>query len=647
VWQRPFRLDDLRAVRAMKARAEGEVARQRLTDREVKRGRGGIRDIEFAVQLLQLVHGRDDDALRSPTTLVALEELGSAGYIERDDATTLAEAYRFLRAVEHRLQMLDEQQTHSVPADEASRTRLARVMGFRDTPTASAVRHFDDELRRRQVTVRSIHERLFFRPLLDALVGRGDSALPASAIETRLTAFGFADVERTRLAVRELTRGFSRSSRLMQQLLALLLDWLSESPDPDLGLLGLRRLVSGEPRTTELATAFRETPETARRLCLLLGTSRLLADTLERHPDLIPRLAEPDGLVPLGRNALVDAATSSLSWRPDRAARQQTLLRLTRREDFRIAARDILEDESVVATAGALTDLAEATVASALATIDPKIPFAVIAMGRFGGAELSYASDLDVLFVYDGKTNADFAVAEAAAQDLLSFLGGEGGPQRIYELDLGLRPEGKQGPLARSLAGYAAYYETYAQTWERQSLVRARPIAGDPDVAARFMAIVDDFVWEQPFTDDHAREVRRMKARVERERIPPGDDPQFHLKLGRGSLSDIEFTAQLLQLQHRVPATGTMAALDALAAAGVLSAEDHEVLADAYRFCERTRNRWFLVKGAPGDALPSRPEQLARLARSLQTSPVELRDHYRRVTRRAREVVERVFYRKG
>jgi glutamate-ammonia-ligase adenylyltransferase len=179
--------------------------------------------------------------------------------------------------------------------------------------------------------------------------------------------------------------------------------------------------------------------------------------------------------------------------------------------------------------------------------------------------------------------------------------------------------------------------------WERQALLRARPVAGNPGVGRRFMEIVEPHVW-RPLTDDDVREVRRMKARIERERIPAGEDPQFHLKLGRGSLSDIEFTAQLVQLQHGVPATGTMAALDALQAAGALYAEDRATLAAAYRFCERTRNRWYLVKGSPGDALPAQGDQLGRLARSLSTTGGELREHYRRVTRRARQVVERLFY---
>jgi glutamate-ammonia-ligase adenylyltransferase len=282
-------------------------------------------------------------------------------------------------------------------------------------------------------------------------------------------------------------------------------------------------------------------------------------------------------------------------------------------------------------------------VQAALDVVAPPLPFAVVAMGRFGGAELSYASDLDLLFVYDGTTAADFAAAEHAAEALLAFLG-EPGPGRIYATDLDLRPEGKQGPLARSLDGYRRYYERWGQTWERQALVRARPIAGDVEVGRRFMELVTAHVWEQPLTDEQVRDIRRMKARIERERLPAGEDPGFNLKLGRGSLSDIEFTAQLLQLRHGVREPGTIAALDALAAEGHLAPEDREVLADAYRFCERTRNRWYLVKGAPGDALPAQPEQLSRLARSLDSTPGDLRESYRRATRRARQVVQRVFY---
>ena len=670
LWDRPLTADDLRAVRMMKARAEAELARKGLTDREVKRGRGGIRDIEFAVQLLQLVHARHDPDLRSPTTLEALAELVGAGYVDAEDGAALDHAYRLLRTVEHRLQLEREQQVHAIPTDPAAQDRLARVMGYRDRSDATARDQLMTELRRVQAAVRSIHEHLFFRPLLDALsaqpsrpeVALGLARHPAAlmseeAVVQRLTAFGFTDAKRTRVALAELTRGLTRSSRLMQQMLPLLLGWLSESPDPDLGLLGLRKLASGAQQASELAVAFRDSPESARRLCLLLGTSRRLSDTLERNPDLIPSLGTAEGLAPRTRRSTLDSAATTLSWRQATEDRQRALRRFRRREELRIAAADLLglaggpssdgtggAEDVVVVTARQLTSLAEACLETAVTVVAPPVPFAVIAMGRFGGAELSYASDLDILLVYAGTTAEDFAAAERAAEALLRFVGGATPSHQIYPLDLDLRPEGKDGPLVRSLDGYRTYYERWVATWELQSLVRARFVAGDAELGERFLSLVEPFVWRSPFPEKDVREIRRMKARVERERIPPGEDPQFHLKLGRGSLSDVEWTAQLLQLQHGVRATGTTAALDALKEAGVLSPDDHAVLADAYRFCERTRNRWFLVKGAPDDSLPVRPEPLRHLASSLETTPSELREAYRRVTRRCRRVVERLFY---
>ncbi|MEA2825845.1 MAG: [glutamine synthetase] adenylyltransferase / [glutamine synthetase]-adenylyl-L-tyrosine [Actinomycetota bacterium] len=658
VWERPFTLDDLRAVRSMKARSEEMLAKKGLTDREVKRGRGGIRDIEFSVQLLQLVHGRADPALRSPTTLDALAELGSSGYVDPSDARALDAAYRLLRTVEHRLQLVHEQQVHTLPAptDLAGRDRLARVMGYRDTAEATAGDLLDRFLRRQQANVRSIHQHLFFRPLLDALTANSANAalMSEEAVATRLEAFGFTDAKRTRLALRELTKGLTRSSRLMQQMLPLLLGWLSEAPDPDLGLLGLRVLAAGPAQATELATAFRESPEAARRLCTLLGTSRRLSETLEHHPDMIPALGQPDALLRRRPESLLLGASAALAWRDQVEDRQRGLLRYKRREELRVAAGDVLglappDEDQVVVTACQLTTLAEASLQAALDALAPSLPFAVIAMGRFGGAELSYASDLDLLFVYDGQNTvdvkaADFKAAEKVAESLVRFLAGTTPATRIYPIDLGLRPEGKDGPLARSLDGYATYYDRWAQTWERQALVRARFVAGDADVGRRFMEIIEPHVWGKPLAESDIREIRRIKARIERERIPHAEDPQFHLKLGRGSLSDVEFTAQLLQLRHGVRATGTMDALVRLEQAGVLDPDDREVLADAYRFCERARNRWFLVKGAPGDSLPTKPEQMAALARSLGMTAADLRENYRRVTRRSRNVVERVFY---
>ena len=643
LWSHPFDADDLRSLRAMKARTEHEVARRGLAERELKRGPGGIRDIEFTVQLLQLVHGHTDAGLRSPTTLVALDEMGAAGYIDLEDADRLADAYRFLRTVEHRLQMVDEQQVHTLPTDSDALDHLARVLGYRDTPDRTAAEHLEHVRRRHQLAVRSIHERVYFRPLLEAFASAEAGLSPEAAV-ARLQAFGFTDARRTQAAVGELTRGLNRSSRLMQQMLPLLLDWLSSSPDPDLGLLQLRNLLTGPQRQATLTEAFRDSPHSAQRLCTVLGTSRLLGDTLAHNPDLVDRLGDPERLRTRPREELVASATELMAWRTDRSQRQDALRRWNGRHRFGIAARDLFGLADLRTVGGDLSSLAEAGLEAALTTLVPTVPFAVLALGRFGGAELSYASDLDVIFVYEGSGPDAVREADRVATALLRFMGGRTPAERIYDIDADLRPEGRQGPMARSLDAFRSYWGRYALVWERQAMVRARPVAGDLALGQHLLDELAPLVWDGGLSAEETREIRRMKARIERERIPTGEDPAFHLKLGRGSLSDIEFTAQLLQLRHGVAATGTIEALERLVEAEVLDRGDADILLEAYRFCERTRNRLFLVNSVPGDSLPSNASELRWLARSLDLTSTDLREGYRRVTRRARRVVERVFY---
>jgi glutamate-ammonia-ligase adenylyltransferase len=666
LWSRRFGADELAELRTMKARTEAIVARRGLGHRELKRGRGGIRDVEFSVQLLQLVHGGGDPALRLRATLPALSELADAGYVAAEDAAALAISYRFLRTVEHRLQLVEEAQVHTVPADRESRDRLARVLGFRGRPAESPADRFDTILARHQGAGRAIHERLFFRPLLEAFAGgtlrrsapgRGEQAVgeqgfAPGAAEERLAAFGFADAERTRQALSELTRGLTRSSRLMQQLLPLLLDWLSESPDPDQGLMGLRTLAGGAHRRDLLVTAFRESPEVARRLCLLLGTSRRLGEIVARHPDFVELLGDKAALAGPDPDELTRKAIIAADQGPDR--RTGALRSFFEIETLRIATEDILGLSGLRATGRALAELGGAVVAAGLRAVAPKVPMAVIAMGSFGGAEIAYGSDLDVLVVYEGSGVSDMHAADNAAGALFRLCNGSTPAEGIVRIDATLRPEGKQGPLARSLDAFEEYHRRWGATWERQALLRARPVAGDEAVIKRFVELADHAVWSQPFDEATEREIRRMKARIERERIPPSDDPQFHLKLGRGSLSDVEWTTQLLQLRSGIRASSTRDALKQLERAGALSAADALTLKDAHRFCTLTRNRWHLVGnfvagaggvvGSGADALPRQPELQSRLARSLGTTPTDLRESYRRVTRRSRKVVERLFY---
>lgn len=647
LWSRPFSADDLRAVRSLKSRSERAALARPAGTRDLKRAPGGIRDIEFSAQLLQLVHGRVDATLRTPTTLDALAVLAAAGYIDRTDGADLADAYVLLRTIEHRLQLDNDTRTHELPADPDAVDRLARLLGHRDDPAGTAGERFSADLRRRRSRVRTIHERLWFRPLLEAFGAIADDdgvPLRPGAAELRLSAFGFADTARTAAALAELTRGLSRTSRLMQQMLPLVLSWLALSPDPDLGLLMLRNLLTGSERRTLVSDAFREAPDAAQRACVLLGTSRLLGELLVHNPDMVERLGAAGSRPDADAAALTGEAQRAVAWRTDAADRVEALQRWKDRELLSIAARDVLDDADVRRVGRELAAVADATVQLALDEVDPQVPMAVVALGRYGGQALSYASDLDVVFVYAGDGAAAAEEATRVAQAVRRLLNGSTPASRIFVVDTDLRPEGRQGALARSVTAYDRYWRSYAEPWERLAMTRARHAAGDPAVGSALVATVAPQVWERPVTDDDLRAIRRIKARMERERIPKGEDPDFHLKLGRGSLSDVEFTVQLLQLRHGVRHTETAAAIDALVAEHHLRTDDAEALRESLRFCARTRNRLYLVTSAAVESVPVATSELTWLARSLDTSAAELRETYRRVTRRARRVTERLFY---
>jgi glutamate-ammonia-ligase adenylyltransferase len=280
----------------------------------------------------------------------------------------------------------------------------------------------------------------------------------------------------------------------------------------------------------------------------------------------------------------------------------------------------------------------------------------IIGMGRFGGREQGYGSDADVLFVHEPNAGvADDEAARAAhevANELRRLLS-HPAPDPPLDVDADLRPEGRQGPLTRSLASYAAYYRRWSSVWEAQALLRARPVAGDLEVGARFADAIAPLRWPPGGLDAAAaREIRRIKARVEAERLPRAADPTLHTKLGRGGLADVEWTAQLLQLRHahehpRLRTTGTLEALDAIEAAGLLDPEDVSTLAAAWRLATRVRNAIVLFRGRPADSLPSDVRELNGVARAVGYSAghtADLVEDYRRVTRRARAVMERTFY---
>ncbi|WP_370412248.1 bifunctional [glutamine synthetase] adenylyltransferase/[glutamine synthetase]-adenylyl-L-tyrosine phosphorylase [Streptomyces fradiae] len=673
VWQAAERENFVPDVQKMRRRVVDNIPAAQV-DRELKLGPGGLRDVEFAVQLLQLVHGRSDATLHSGTTLAALAALAAGGYVGRADAAQLDDAYRFLRAMEHRIQLFRLRRTHLVPEGAEDLRRLGRSLGLRTDPVAELNR----EWRRHAAVVRRLHEKLFYRPLLDAVaqLAPGEIRLSPEAAGQRLEALGYADPAAALRHLEALSSGVSRKAAIQRTLLPVLLGWFADSADPDAGLLGFRKVSDALGKTPWYLRLLRDEGAAAENLARVLSAGRLAPDLLLRAPEAVAILGDPEGLKPRGREHLEQEILAAVG-RADGAEQAVAAARgVRRRELFRTAAADLIrsygtEDSPREPDPGALvdrvgqavTDLNAATLAGALraavrAEWGDTLPtrFAVIGMGRFGGHELSYGSDADVLFVHEPREGVDEQEAARAATRVVTEM------RRLLQLptadpplliDADLRPEGKSGPMVRTLKSYEAYYRRWSLVWESQALLRAEPMAGDPELGARFIELIDPLRYPMEGLGEEAvREIRRLKARMETERLPRGADPTLHAKLGRGGLSDVEWTVQLLQMRHGwaepgLRTTRTRAALAAAHAAGLIPTEEAQTLDEAWVLATRVRNAVMLVRGRPGDTFPSEPRELAAVGRYLGYTPGhvgELVDDYRRITRRARAVMEELFY---
>ncbi|MFB8211479.1 bifunctional [glutamine synthetase] adenylyltransferase/[glutamine synthetase]-adenylyl-L-tyrosine phosphorylase [Streptomyces sp. NPDC056010] len=673
VWQAADRENFVPDVQKMRRRVVDTIPADRV-DRELKLGPGGLRDVEFAVQLLQLVHGRSDPSLRSGSTLEALGALAEGGYVGRVDAVQLDDAYRFLRAMEHRIQLYRLRRTHLVPDEEPDLRRLGRSLGLRTDPIAE----LNQAWRRHASVVRRLHEKLFYRPLLDAVaqLAPGESRLSTKAATARLVALGYEDPAAALRHLEALSSGVSRKAAIQRTLLPVLLGWFADSADPDAGLLGFRKVSDALGKTPWYLRLLRDEGAAAENLARVLSAGRLAPDLLLRAPEAVSILGDPHGLAPRSREHLEQEVLAAVGRADDAETAVAVVRGVRRRELFRTTAADLIgsygtEDSPAEPDPGALvdrvgsavTDLNAVTIAGALraavrAEWGDTLPtrFAVIGMGRFGGHELGYGSDADVLFVHEPRTGVDEQEAGRAANRVVAEM------RRLLQLptadpplliDPDLRPEGKNGPLVRTLKSYDAYYRRWSLGWESQALLRAEPMAGDLDLGAEFVALIDPLRYPADgLGEDAVREIRRLKARMESERLPRGADPTLHTKLGRGGLSDVEWTVQLMQMRHghEVPGlrtTRTRAALAAARAADLISEEDAQTLDEAWVLATRVRNAVMLVRGRPGDTFPSVPRELTAVGRYLgyeEGHVGDMLDDYRRVTRRARGVVEERFY---
>ncbi|MDH2424621.1 bifunctional [glutamine synthetase] adenylyltransferase/[glutamine synthetase]-adenylyl-L-tyrosine phosphorylase [Sphaerisporangium sp. TRM90804] len=664
VWEAAARDHFVEDVQAMRRRVEAHV-RAGEAARQIKLGPGGLRDIEFAVQLLQLVHGRSDGLLRRRATLPALAALSRGGYVARDDAKTLAEAYTFLRRVEHLLQLHRMRRTHVVPEDSAELRRIGRGLGM----TADPVGEFTTRWKRHSMEARRLHEKLFYRPLLQAVarLPGEEIRLSTAAASARLAALGYTDPEGALRHIATLTSGVSRRAAIQRTLLPVMLGWFADAPDPDAGLLGFRQVSDKLGTTPWYLRLLRDETAVAERMARLLGTSRYATGLLLSAPEAVVMLGSDGELAARSKEALLaEAGVIVGRHAADAEAAVASVRALRRRELFRTAVGGLVGHVDIEEVGQALSELNDVTIQAALdaaihkVSLERRSPmptrFAVIAMGRLGGYESSYGSDADVMFVHsplEGAEEKDATdAAHAVANELRRLLARPAADPPLV-IDPDLRPEGRQGPLVRTLASYEAYYRRWSSPWESQALLRARFSAGDVELGAAFTALVEPLRYPLEGVGETAvREIRRLKARMEAERLPRGADPKLHTKLGRGGLSDVEWLAQLLQLKHAyaVPGLRTTRTLDALRAAvgaGLLASTDEEVLADAWRFASQIRDAIMLVRGRAGDSIPGDVRDRALIARALGYPPdgsEDFVDDYHRTTRRARVVVERVFY---
>ena len=661
-----FSISEIKAdILQTKARIERSIINEKGNPHtHVKLGIGGIRDVEFAIQSLQLIHGGPIQALRNRNSLETIELLYQHELLSQRDRDILSDAYRFLRAVEHRIQIASDQQRYALPSKVGDLIKLAKSAGYRQ------LEDFERDYTQHTTAVRAIFEKILATPVGEPHIAISSllTTQDQQVINDYLQPFGFENPREARQRLKLMAEGpegirFSPNvRRTFVELAPMLLEVLRESPDPDMALHYIESFASKVGAPSSYYTMFRSNPAILKMLTRLCGTSLFLADLLIAHPEsfdilTIPTVMErPKTLEEKHQEA--SRVVTDESGQGFTAHGFDSLRQYKNSEILRLGMRNILGLADLEMTIGELSDLAEAILQAVYTHVSGElrtqhgIPmmedgtesgFAVIGMGKFGGRELNFSSDLDVMMVYtaDGETTKGMSNADYFAKlglELVNCMKGNG-PAQVYELDLRLRPFGTGGAIALPLSGYQNYYEgNYAETWERQALIRARPVAGDMAFGGRFLELAHTFAYRQPLTSEQVAEIVHNRQRKEaqakrpttsarrrrRRRSSEKGFPAYlrNVKSGYGGLVDIEFAVQTLQLIHgteylTVRVQNTFETIDQLYGIGVLTTDQREQLTEAYEFLRRVENSLRIVHDRPLDDLPENRAELEKLAKRL------------------------------
>ncbi len=647
VYRRYLDYSTVADMQRMKAQIEAAV-RSKGAERDVKLGRGGIREVEFFVQVLQLIYGGRDERVRSRSTVDALRKLVECRYIPASEGEALIDAYRFLRNVEHKVQIANQRQTHHIPGEVREQEVLARRLGWTGD---KALDQFWAAWNRHTSAVRAAFEKLMYEAESERRSKVSDEAQQFLALlddrdkaQEWLHSFGFADPVASYEDLRLLRDGppsspsTPRRRQVLFELVPLLLTTLRDSACPDLALHNFSSLIAAVGARTSFLLLMRENPATLRMLVNLFGTSQYLANQFIRHPEMLDSLVRADlARVRREKADLTAELRSLLAVAEDFEQSLDALRRFRNQEFLRIGIAAVQSSLAVAEVSAELTTLAEVCLEGALAIARqqalarfslPELPgvFAVLGLGKFGAEELNFNSDLDLIFVYEPAAQSasgptPHEVFTWLAQRLITVLQVPTKEGIVYRIDTRLRPSGHSGPLVSSLDSFRRYHAESAQVWERQALIKARAVAGPAGLCSAVQSVVEDFVYRAPLRPAEVREIRRLRGRMERELARESRD-HVNIKTGRGGLVDIEFLVQMLQLSYGpclppLRLRKTASALDALHEQGVLPAGPWAVLRDGYAFLRQLEQTLRLIHDRPVEDLERADMDVVVVARRL------------------------------
>lgn len=633
--------------------------------RDVKLGKGGIREIEFFIQALQLVNGGEVTGIRERNSLAALKKLRKLNIIDDQVCESLTSSYLFLRKVEHMIQLVDERQTHKIPTSPEDIEILARRCGLQDKT------EFEELYAENTSHVSKIYTQLFFEPsqqteefgkefweLADFLtsgnideteavenLGNLGFKNPESAIDI------FSKLLDPRLGA--LTQG---GKLTIKKVIPAFLGEILKSFDPDAALVNLERFISGIGWRSSIYSILLENPEIIKLLARLFSTSGYLSNFLIRHPEYLDVITLRDVRTEFdSKKEMLESLLESMKEATDDEDKLDAIRKFRHVETLKICLRDLNGEVDPFYVGKYLSMIAEAVLEVGLElafelvkrNIKPKkktMQMNILGMGKLGGQEMSYNSDLDVIFIYEGSDHEFYSKLGQKVISVLSVPTGEG---YAYKIDLDLRPSGRSGALVTSFDSFKDYHSDSAQIWERQALIRAMPVAGNKQLGAKIMKAVKHYVYEEKYPEDFHKEIHRLRSRMEKE-LAKETLSKVNIKTGKGGTVDIEFLVQMLQLKYggeyeEIRVQNTVDALHALNQSSLIEDRDYKILEQGLYFLKKMENLLRLLHDRSINELYESDFEKLASELSMENDAKKLKEQYILKTNKIRDIYDKYF----